>query len=46
MRERLKDLKVEKKLQSSYFAILGVLVLTLIVAIGGIVTINGKLNSF
>lgn len=46
MREKFKDLKVGKKLQNSYFAILGALIVTVIVAIGGIVTINGMLNSF
>lgn len=46
MKERLKDLKVGKKLQNSYFTILGALVITLIAAIVGIVTIDGKLNVF
>lgn len=46
MREKLKDLKVEKKLQTSYFTILGALVVTLILAIVGLVTINLKLKSF
>ena len=46
MREKFKNLKVGKKLQNSYFAILGVLIVTVIVAVGGTVTINGMLNSF
>lgn len=46
MREKLKDLKVGKKLQKSYFTILGAFILTLILAIIGLGTINTKLKSF
>lgn len=46
MKEKLKNLTVEKKLQKSYFTILGALILTVFFAIVGLVTINLKLRSF
>lgn len=46
MREKLKNLKVGKKLQKSYFSILAAFIVTLILAIIGLVTINIKFNSF
>ena len=46
MREKLKDLKVKQKLQKSYFTILAAFILTLILAIVGLATINVKLKSF
>lgn len=46
MREKLKDLRVGKKLQRSYFTILLAFILTLFLAIVGLATINAKLKSF
>lgn len=46
MREKLKDLRVGKKLQRSYFTILFAFILTLFLAIVGLATINAKLKSF
>lgn len=46
MREKLKDLKVKQKLQKSYFTIQAAFILTLILAIVGLATINVKLKSF
>ena len=46
MKERLKNLKVAKKLQQSYFTILVAFVLTLLVAIVGLVSINLKFKAF
>lgn len=46
MKEKLKNLKVAKKLQQSYFTILAAFTLTLIVAIVGLVSINLKFKSF
>ncbi len=46
MRQKIKDLKVGKKLQVSYMASLLALVVAIVVAIGGIAMINGQLKSF
>lgn len=46
MKEKLKNLKVAKKLQQSYFTILVAFVLTLLVAIVGLVSINLKFKAF
>ena len=46
MREKLKNLKVGKKLEKSYFTILGAFVVTLIVAIFGIAIMNRTLEVF
>ena len=46
MREKPKNLKVAKKLQQSYFTILSAFVLTLLVAIVGLVSINSKFKAF
>ena len=46
MREKFKNLKVGKKLEKSYFTILGAFVVTLIVAIFGIAIMNRTLDVF
>ncbi len=46
MKKMLKDMKVAKKLRTSYLVILGSFVISLVVAIVSILVMNGKQNAF